>query len=455
MNALRTMTIMLILSAGFCATAAAARAGDLLIEHVTLIDGTARPALKNASVLVRGARITRIARGAIMADHGVRRIDGRGKYLIPGMMDVHIHLRGASAGSYDGKTVPAADLKAGTQALQSYLYSGITTLLDVGNNPDFIFALRDQERAGKIAAPRLFAVGGIVTYPGSHGSGAGATLVEDWPEAIPALDAHIARHPDMLKLTLEERGWGARPMIPMLPVDLMQHIIAYYNDHGIRTTAHTSSELRARQAIFAGIDTLAHPVIQGPISDKFALLMGAKKIPMATTLTIGDNYGRLVDHPEFLDQPLYRAVLTKAQIHQLKTTVRDAYAKRRWTKWMQVMTPVAQENIRKINAAGGVLALGTDQSIGPAAHRELELITGAGISNADAIRIATLNAAVFLGKERDLGSIEEGKIADMVLLDADPLADINNAKAITMVIKNGKIIDRAALDLPVNHQDKP
>ncbi len=119
---------------------------------------------------------------------------------------------------------------------------------------------------------------------------------------------------------------------------------------------------------------------------------------------------------------------------------------------MKIMTPVAQENLKKINAAGGVVALGTDQSLGPTVHRELELLVGGGIPTSEAIRIATLNAAIFLGKAREVGSVEEGKLADLVLLDANPLEDINNTKQINTVIKNGKIIDRGQLDLPVNRK---
>ncbi len=119
---------------------------------------------------------------------------------------------------------------------------------------------------------------------------------------------------------------------------------------------------------------------------------------------------------------------------------------------MKVMTPVCQENIRKVDAAGGIIALGTDQSGGTAVHRELELLVAGGIPTMNAIRIATLNSAIFLGRERDMGSVEEGKIADLVLLDANPLDDINNAKRIDMVVKGGHIIDRSKLDLPVNRK---
>ena len=420
----------------------------IAFENVTLIDGAGRPPLANACVTVTDQRISAVGRCPLAAPAGARRIDGRGKFLIPGLMDVHVHLRGGRF--MDAQGPP--DEQMGIRALQSYIYSGVTTILDVGNNPDYIFKLRDMERSGKIVSTRLLAVGGIVTYPGSHGSGPGATLVDSWPQAIPKLDAAIARNPDFLKITYEEHGWGTRPMIPILPIDLMTKIIQYYNDHGIRSTAHTSSEIRAREAIFAGIDTLAHPVIQGPVSDSFVLMMKARQIPEASTMTIGDNYSRLADHPEFLDQPLYQDTLEPEEIERLKTVESARQKENRWAAWMKVMTPVCQENIRKIDGAGGIIALGTDQSSGPSVHRELELLVAGGVPTMNAIRIATLNSAKFLGRERDMGSVEEGKIADLVLLDANPLDDINNAKKIRMVIKGGEIIDRSKLDLPVNRR---
>jgi imidazolonepropionase-like amidohydrolase len=430
---------------GMFSAANAQTKSSIAIEHVTVIDGTGRPAIPDATVLIEGDRITRVSRTEITIPTGAQRIDGRGKFLIPGMMDVHIHLRG-------GLSNPP-DERAGTRALQSYLYCGVTTVLDVGNNADFIFGLRDKERSGRIVSTRLLAAGGIVTYPGSHGSGPRmSTLVDSWPQAIPALDSALAYHPDFLKLTYEEEGWGTRPMISLLPAPLMQHIIEYYNDHGVRSTVHVSDEIRAREAIYVGVDTLAHPDIQGPVSEKFVKLMAARQTPFASTLTIGDNYSRIANHSEFLDQPLYQAVLEPEEIQRLKTTESEKQKKNRWASWMMIMTPVAQENIHRIDTAGGIVALGTDESIGPAVHRELELLVDGGISPMNAIRIATLNSARFLGKDRDMGSVEEGKIADLVLLSADPLKDINNTKLIDSVFKAGQLIDRSKLDLPVNRK---
>lgn len=417
----------------------------LLIENVTLIDGTGRPAVPNAWVLVEGDRIAAVATREIDAPSRTERIDGTGRFLIPGLMDTHIHLSG-------GRGRGGPNEQAGIRALHGFLYSGITSVFDAGNNPDYIFGLRARERSGQIVAPRIFATGGVVTAPGGHGGGPGATLVDEWPGDIPLLDAHIAREPDLVKLTFDEHGWGTRPLIPLLRPELMAQVGRYFNEHGIRTTVHISHEFRARQAIAAGINTLAHPIIQGPVSEGFVSLMASTKVPMVSTLTIGEGYSRLVEHPEFLDRPIYQDTYEPETIEQLRTTVRDGYAARAWTTWMKVMTPVAQENLRLIVAAGGVIVLGSDQSSGPASHRELELMVEGGIPPLEAIRIGTLNAAIFLGRERDMGSVEPGKLADLVLLSADPLENISNTQEIDMVIKGGKIVDRSALDLPVNRR---
>ena len=433
---------------------AAARADELLIEHVTLIDGTHAPQA-DMTVAVEGERIAAVTPSALERGLRGRRIDARGKYLIPGLMDVHIHLRGGFDPTLAPDAPPAPpNRQQGVEALASFLYAGVTTVLDVGNRPEHILPLRADERAGRILAPRIFAAGNLITYPGSHGDRI-ALRISDFEKDKALLDKHIAeQQPDILKLTLEEEGWASRPMIPLMPAELLGQIIRYYNLHGIRTTVHVSSELRSLEAIYAGSDTLAHPVIQGPVSDSFVKLMAAKKTPFASTLTIGDNYSRLVEHPEYLDQPLYVASFSAADRARLKTRTREEWKGRTWTAWMKIMTPIAQENVRKVHAAGGVVACGTDQSSGPATQRELELLNQAGISPLDVIRIATYQSAVFLGKADQLGSIDTGKLADLVLLSKDPTVNIDNAKSIVFVMKGGRIIDESALPLAGGRQKR-
>ncbi len=237
---------------------------------------------------------------------------------------------------------------------------------------------------------------------------------------------------------------------------MLESIIRYYHAQGIRTTIHVSHERTALEAAYAGVDTFAHPIIQAPISEAYVRMMSVKRIPTASTLTIGDNYSRLAEQPEFLDQSLYRAVLEPAEIQRLQTEESATQRENRWAQWMKVMTPVAQENLRRLHEVGDdIVACGTDRSSGAAVHRELELLVAGGISPADAIRIATRNAARFLGKLGELGTVEPGKLADLVLLSADPTVDVDHLKRIGVVIKAGVIIDRTTLDLPVNRGAAP
>lgn len=440
----RTRAVLTVACAMALSTApVAACAETWTIEHVTVVDGTGRPPQADMTVVVDGERIAAVVPSALAGAPKGRRIDGRGRYLTPGLIDAHIHLRGGVEPQADA----AAARAAAVPALAGFLYSGVTTIYDAGNQADVILPLRADERAGKIASPRIFATGNLITYPGSHGAEM-AVEISDFEKDRAKLEQHLKdQQPDVIKLTLEEEGWGARPMIPLMPEPLLQDIIRFYNLHGIRSTVHVSSELRAEAAIYAGADSLAHPVIQGPVSDSFVKLMAAKKIPFASTLTIGENYSRLVEHPDYLDQPLYAATFSATDRQTLKTKIRAQFETRLWTKWMKLMTPVAQENIRKVHAAGGIVALGTDQSSGPATQREAELLAAAGIKPLEVLTIATHNGALLLGKADQLGSVEPGKLADLLLLSADPTADVENLKKIVFVMKGGQLVDESKLPL--------
>ena len=122
----------------------------LIIEDVVLIDGTGRQPVEQTSVLVQEDRIVEIIRGKFSSSQrkGARVIDGKHKYLIPGLMDIHIHLAGRIKVTKEGLREVDLDMQKGIRALHGYLYSGVTSIYDSGNIPDYIFALREQERSG-------------------------------------------------------------------------------------------------------------------------------------------------------------------------------------------------------------------------------------------------------------------------------------------------------------------
>ncbi len=172
---------------------------------------------------------------------------------------------------------------------------------------------------------------------------------------------------------------------------------------------------------------------------------------MATTLAVFSNIARVADEPEMFDTALYEAVLTSEDRSNRKTAERQRYISSGMSSFFSGMLPAMQKNMMSLHDGGVTLALGTDRSVGPATHQELRLLSDSGIPEAEIIRVATLNAAIYIGLEADLGSIEVGKLADMVLLSADPLEDIGNVRLISKVIKDGKVVDRQSLDLPINH----
>jgi imidazolonepropionase-like amidohydrolase len=425
-----------------------ASADLVTFQHVTLINGRGGAPQPDMTVVVDDTHIAEVRATAAAGKPRGTVIDGHGRWLMPGIMDVHVHLRGDQPGvALDGRH--KIDPAAIESSLAGFLYEGVTTIADMGNQPENILPERQRERDGTLLAPHIFAAGNLVTYPGSK-SAEMAILVSDFARDKPLLDKHIAEQkPDYVKLTYDTGGTMLKPNDALLPLPLMHDIVEYYNLHGLRAIVHVITERRAIEAIYAGVDALAHPVMDAPGSESFVKLMAAKKIPFATTLTIGDNYQRLTQHPEFLDRPDYAAVLSLRARETLRGDIRGRYLGPGLaiSEWRTKMMPVCEENIRRIVTAGGIAALGTDQDSGAATHREMELLVQAGLTPAQVIKIATYNSAVFLGKADSLGSVEPGKLADLLLLSADPTQDIDNTNALVLVMKNGAIIDESRLML--------
>src|SRR4029453_10067213 len=140
----------------------AGAAERLIIDHVTVIEGTGRAPQPDMAVIIDGAQIVAVTPSQLAGNEQGRRIDARGKYLIPGLMDVHIHLRGAAQPSGPNFKLEEASRSEALAALASYLYSGVTTVFDAGNRKELILPLRAEERAGKILAPRIFATGNAI-----------------------------------------------------------------------------------------------------------------------------------------------------------------------------------------------------------------------------------------------------------------------------------------------------
>ena len=426
-----------------------ASAADLVVSHITLLDGTGGAALENAWVQVTGERISAIGTGSPPSSSTT--IDGSGQFLIPGLIDSHVHLGGGRIRAESSGVTEEISTRraAAVTSLHGYLYNGVTTVYDSGNFDDFIYPLRAAERAGEIVSPRIFVTGGVVAFPGGYGAGPGSTLIAS-PDDFSALDRHLDSEPDMVKFILDPQGRRGIPESPTFTLELLRQTIAHVHTRGIRTTVHIPTEKEARLAIEAGIDALAHPPARAELSDAFPAYAREKSIPISTTLTVFGNIARVANNPEMFDTSLYQATLSEKERTRQKTSERERYISSGMSSFFARMLPSMMEHLRAMHEGGAILALGTDRSYGPTVHQELGLLIEAGIPPSDALKMATLNAAIYLGKENELGSIEVGKLADMVILSGNPTVDISQAQNVVAVIKGGEQIDLSALDLPVN-----
>jgi imidazolonepropionase-like amidohydrolase len=415
--------------------AAPAMAERYAIRDVTLIDGTGRPPVAHRTVLIDKERIVAIG-GARLRIGRARVIDGHGKYLIPGMIDAHIHLRDVGPdGAKRSMDVPAAQA-----ALAGYLALGFTTVADLGNLPGTVQTMRGADpRLGA----RLLIAGRVFTAPGGRNVDIGIPVTAADPALL--VRHRAEEHPDLIKMVEDSGGFGGQSSAVALSPELMRAIVDDEHRHGLRVVVHVARESDARGAIAAGADGLAHPVWAEAESEDFVRLMARRRIPFATTLAVADQYGRLVHHPDYLDRPDYALVLSEAERSRMHTSQRAQYARQPVAAWRERTLPTEMRNIVRIVRAGGIAALGTDLVSAASSHREMQLLRQAGLSPLEIIRIATLNAAVFLGQDRELGSIAPGKLADLVLLDRDPTGDIDATEDIAMVMHHGFVVDRARL----------
>lgn len=386
-----------------------------------------------------------------------RTLDCTGKFVMPGMIDSHVHVKSRDErldpGDWpDWSPEAPSDMirHSFERALHSYLRCGVTSLYDAGNNADVIYGLRRWGQEGSLASPRIHCTGRMLTSVDGHGATVGTFVDEDTDiEALVA--THLSNGPDLVKIAYDEHNWGVRPLITILSKDLLRRLIDALHEAGQRVITHASSELRCREVIAAGADVLAHPVIQSPVTHEFVDLVAELQVPVVSTLAIGERYFRLIADPDFAYRGLYatcgdpeaglgpKPAVHGPPDHQLP-----------WADWMRVMTPIAQTNLRLLAEAGAVVAAGTDRSFGPDFHRELELLQGAGIEPWDVIRSATHHGALVLGREGELGSVQPGALADLLVLGQDPTTDIRNLESIEQVLVGGEVIDQESLDLATN-----
>ncbi len=418
------------------APGAAAAPPAIFIEHARIIDGTGAPPREGQSILVEDGRIVSVLPDAqALAPPRARVLDVRGKTVLPGLIDTHVHLRDYVA--------------------ELFLAHGVTTVRDAGNPTEWILALKQQWNAGRMRGPRLFVVGGILDPPpplrGHH-------LAVESPDAARATTRRL----------LGQGVDGIKVYQRMTP-ELLRPIAEQAHAAGKRVIGHVT--MSAGDAALAGIDALEHasgiaraiaadPVLVAAIPDQagvfgfrfmdpdradaLARLLVSRHVTIVPALAswargaarrpaFQAEAARVVSDPGL-------AYLTEEAKERVKT-----YGRRRGAAEQTAFEDdyrALKDFLARYRRAGGTLVVGTDGGAlqGLSVHHEMQLLVDMGLTPMEAIQAATGRAAALI-QAPVLGSIAPGQIADLVVLDADPLAAIANTKTISTVIQAGRIVD--------------
>jgi imidazolonepropionase-like amidohydrolase len=441
----------LALSAVAERTTFAQSAGDvILFEGARLISGAAGPPIDASAFLVERGAITRVGgKGEVTAPANARRVDLTGKTVMPPIVNTHGH-----PGFQRGLTYTADNYTRDTVIadLNRALYFGINVVLSQGiEKGDLLYDIRAEQRAGTLGGARLLVAGRGIGAPNAGPGGATyagiAYEITTEAQARQSVAELAARHVDIVKIWVDDRNGRA----PRLSAPLYRAVIDEGHKRGLRVNAHVFYHADAVDLVEAGIDGFAHLVrdiemddaLVAAIVKRGVYVMGNLSSPERTThasvpawLADGDPMLHLLSESVPADV-IERMKRTFAS----RNPTAAAAAKGRYA--------VLQRSLAKLNRAGARIVLGADTGLedhlfGLAEQLELQAMVEAGLSPAQGIVAATSRSAEYLHLN-DTGTLAAGKRADFLVLDANPLDDITNARRISRTFIGGVEIDRGAL----------
>lgn len=425
----------------------AAQPYDLAVTNVTLIDGTGEPEQTGATVLVRNGRIASITTGAFGGEAATV-VDGTGRYLMPGLVDAHTHPL-LVEGSFD-----------------QFVHYGVTSILITGGSTasrENLARVRALSEADTVPSPRVFHTSQHVTMEGRHPvktypspnwvEGETVYYMREASDAERIVEA-VADQPIVgIKVTIEDGP--EPPFVEMIPVEFVGALVQAAHARGIEVFAHVSSMEGLRVADEAGVDHLVHFVGLNIDWERDAVLverLRARDISWVTTLMIDKMFFYPV-HPEWLAEVEATGFIGADEIARLRNGRSAEESLAILSALYDLPDPTLEtvirpqvEDLRELHRRGFNLVVGTDMGNdfifpGLSLHEELELLA-MGFAPAELIPMATRNAAIMLGVDDDLGTLEVGKWADMVLLDENPLADIRHTRSIRAVFRGGREVPR-------------
>ena len=408
MRALNAFAAAAIVAAGFISGyAAPAQAQVTAFEGARLIVGDGRPAIENATIVVNGTRIAAAGPAAsVTVPAGATRVNLAGKTVMPMILDTHVHL----STTHDGIV----------KDLKERAYFGISAAQSMGTNKADLLPIRTENIPG---AARYFSAGRGITRP-EPGRDNTPYWVNTEAEARAAVKELASQKVDIVKIWVDDRNGMYQKLTPAL----YGAIIDEAHKNGLRVTAHIFTLEDAKGLLRANVDAFAHSVRDKDVDDEFMNLV--KQHP---NLVVNPN---LPDRGVKVDESWLRASLPAAQYAKLEEENKD-------NPRAQTAHGIQARNLAKLTAAGVKIVVGTDGNTPYAPHVEMEDMQLAGMSPMQVIVASTKNAAEFL-RLNDAGTIEAGKSADLLVLDANPLDDIKNTRKISTVYLRGAQVNRSA-----------
>jgi imidazolonepropionase-like amidohydrolase len=443
LQSLLTLTLLVLLP-----PAASANAQTLTITHVTVIDTVTGKTLPNTTVVITGNRITSVEPSTSLKTKSGQIIDATGKYLIPGLWDMHTHVY------FDSTAADGTDL-----VLPLFLANGITGIRDMGSALDPVLHARDEIAAHRMFGPRMIVSGPMLDGPKSHYKAAIAiTTPEDGRKAVDMLHSRGA---DFIKV---QSG---------VPREAYFAIADESKKVGIPFEGHVPDAIRASEAIAANQRTFEHliGIFEASSPDESNYLTGKKTVGMFLATYNPALEAKIID------------LIAKNHVWQCPTLYWErgqwlvdaidytkdpdlAYAAHSWVtkQWPHAQKGILKsldtdplpirekfvthelDIVRKLHAANVPFLAGTDTPAGVdvipgiSLHLELQRFVAAGFTPLQALQTATLNPAIFYNKLSDFGTVQPGRVADLVLLTANPLDNIANTRKIAAVITDGRYL---------------
>jgi imidazolonepropionase-like amidohydrolase len=415
------------------------QAGVTVLKNFTLIDGTERAPVAAAAMIIDSGRISWIGPVAqLKTPTAAESVDLSGKFVMPGLIDLHVHLGNTVDLTQDKKFYSRESVE---KNLRTYAAYGVTTVLSMGTDSDPIFAIRQEQRSGRSSMTRIFTAGQGLVFKGGYGGLAGVNEpVETVADADRSVAAQAAKKVDVIKFWLDDE-LGA---MPKMPPAVSKAIIDAAHRRNLRVLAHVFYLEDAKRLAEQGVDGFVHSVRDQPVD---ATLVNAMKTrgtwQVAETLSREASMFAYGATPPFASDSFFTRGISETALQLIRSPERQqTAASGPHFKEYPAFLATAKKNTKALVDAGVKYGFGTDTGppgrfAGYFDHWELQLMVEAGLTPQQVLAAATRRSAEFLGA-KDLGTLEKSKWADLIVLDANPLADIKNTRTIRAVYIAGQ-----------------